>query len=205
MRSSLNKFLLIVSLLLLALTITFNVWLFVYATHIMKDSSSDTTVQPSKTVDVETLNQINATELEPTTKSNVKVAPTVPTTVVVGMLEEVNGYRMSNGLNELREDKRLLASSQLKANDMVEQNYWAHTNPQGRDAASFMKEATYPQVYWGENLARCFQTVKGIVNAWINSPSHNRVLLGDFTEAGFTMAFNAEDNCYYVAGHFGRR
>jgi uncharacterized protein YkwD len=129
----------------------------------------------------------------------------IPVTPMAGVIEEVNAYRESKGLNTLKSNPQLVVSAQLKANDMTELNYWAHDSPKGKNAGSFMREAGYPQKHWGENLARCFQTAKGIVNAWINSPSHDRVLNGKYTEAAFAMSYNIEDNCYYVAGHFGIR
>lgn len=139
-----------------------------------------------------------------------KPAPqAAPAPVVVtpyaGVLEAVNEYRASKGLAAVRSDSRLQLSAQLKANDMVRYNYWAHTSPSGLSPWHFFTQAGYAYSNAGENLARCFRTAQGVVNGWINSPTHEAILTGRFVDAGFSYALNPADGCRYVVGHFGAR
>jgi len=44
-------------------------------------------------------------------------------------------------------------AAQLKANDMAEKGYFAHTSPDGKTPWEWLKDVSYPFLAAGENLA----------------------------------------------------
>lgn len=144
-------------------------------------------------------------QVEPRQQRPAPVQPVEAAYPYVGVLEVVNEYRKSMGRAPLRMDDQLVRSAQLKASHMVEFNYWAHTSPSGVTPWSFFKQVGYAYDDAGENLARCFVTPAGVVNGWINSPTHEAILIGDYGDVGFASAYNEADGCRYVVGHFGIR
>jgi uncharacterized protein YkwD len=120
---------------------------------------------------------------------------------VPGALRAVNTYRALHDLPALTLNGKLSNSAQAKADDLVQQRYWAHFRD-GATPWSFITEAGYAYARAGENLGKCYPDADSLVQAWINSPTHEAVLLGDYAEVGFGITKNTEDGCNYVVGHF---
>lgn len=114
----------------------------------------------------------------------------------------LNKERAKNGLDELKLNDKLNTSAQLKANDMKEFDYWAHDNPNGTEPWHFFKLAGYEYEKAGEVLAKNYDTPADTIAAWIASPTHYDVLMGDFTEVGFgQVTYNGTT---VTVGHFAR-
>jgi uncharacterized protein YkwD len=62
-----------------------------------------------------------------------------------------NLEREKNGLPALTEDSRLNEAAYKKAQNMFEENYWAHYSPSGKDPWGFIQGAGYKFSYAGEN------------------------------------------------------
>jgi uncharacterized protein YkwD len=127
-----------------------------------------------------------------------------PIEQVPGVLAAVNEYRSTKHLPPLALNDKLNSSSQAKAHDLVEDQYWSHEAPNGKTPWSFMQEAGYSYQAAGENLAKCYDSPDALVKAWIASPTHEAVLVADYQDAGFGVQHSVKDNCDYVVGHFGR-
>lgn len=134
-----------------------------------------------------------------------QIAPVQPVEQVPGVLAAVNEYRATKQLAPLKLDTQLNASAQAKAGDLVLNQYWSHTTLDGREPWSFIREAGYSYTEAGENLAKCYDSADAVVQAWIASPTHEAVLVGDYADVGFGTERNASDGCYYVVGHFGAK
>jgi len=103
-----------------------------------------------------------------------------------GLLAQTNEAR--NGANEapLILNSDLNKAAQLKAHDMLANQYWAHTAPDGTEPWAWFDEVGYDYVAAGENLAKGFTSDRGIVAAWMNSREHREnVLNAGYTEVGF--------------------
>lgn len=108
---------------------------------------------------------------------------------VSGLLSETNSERSAAGKASLKNHSKLNASAQAKANHMISENYWAHTAPDGTTPWYWFDWAGYDYVMAGENLAYGFDTSSGVVNGWMNSPSHrDNMLNGAFEDVGFGIA-----------------
>lgn len=104
------------------------------------------------------------------------------------LLKYTNEKRASNGVGQVVLNGELTQAAQAKAADMFTNQYWAHTSPQGRDPWSFISDAGYKYLFAGENLARDFGDSKGVVEAWMNSPSHRDNLLNPrYQDIGFAV------------------
>lgn len=81
------------------------------------------------------------------------------------------------GLSPVTEDPRLSAAALKKAENMFEENYWAHFSPSGKDPWGFINGAGYRFSYAGENLAKSFYESDEVVKAWMASRTHRENLL----------------------------
>lgn len=107
---------------------------------------------------------------------------------VNSLLEKTNQERQKLGLKELSLNKELNQAALAKAQDMFNDQYWAHVAPDGKQAWDFIKEANYVYKYAGENLARDFNNSDEVVEAWMNSPSHyENIANQDFTQMGLAV------------------
>lgn len=105
-----------------------------------------------------------------------------------GLLEKTNEERKKLGLSELVLNKELNQAALAKAQDMFNDQYWAHTAPDGKQAWDFIKETKYVYKYAGENLARDFNSDEEVVEAWMNSPSHHENMVNkEFTQMGLAV------------------
>lgn len=104
------------------------------------------------------------------------------------LLDETNQERQRLGLPKLVLNEELNQAALAKAQDMFNDQYWAHVAPDGKQAWDFIKETNYAYKYAGENLARDFNTSQEVVEAWIASPSHYENLINkDFTQMGLAI------------------
>jgi hypothetical protein len=104
------------------------------------------------------------------------------------LLSQTNQKRQENGQAPLVLNAQLSQAAEMKADDMLAKNYWAHISPDGMTPWVFIKNAGYDYLYAGENLARGFTTAPDTVNAWMASPTHRENLLSpNFKEIGFAV------------------
>jgi uncharacterized protein YkwD len=100
-----------------------------------------------------------------------------------------NKERTNNGLITLVENKTLTEAAQLKANDMVQNGYFAHYSPTNVSPWHWFTQAGYTYQKAGENLAVNFTESKDVFDAWMNSPTHRANIVKDgYTEIGIASA-----------------
>lgn len=105
------------------------------------------------------------------------------------LLQTTNSQRATASETPLSLDSQLTAAAQAKANDMVSQNYWAHTSPTGQTPWSFIIASGYHYQAAGENLAYGFDGANSTVRAWMSSPEHRaNILNGIYQNVGFGIA-----------------
>ncbi len=99
-------------------------------------------------------------------------------------LELINEYRKKNGLTDLKPIKSLQDVSKLKAEDLVNYEYFSHTSPNLGTPFEMLKNNGIYYKVAGENLAGN-TTPQRAVEAWINSESHrDNILDGRFQYTG---------------------
>jgi hypothetical protein len=116
-----------------------------------------------------------------------------------------NQVRQSSGLQPLAENYKLEQAAQLKAHNMVINNYFAHTSPQGITPWYWFLQAGYDYKYAGENLAIGFFESEEVFQAWMDSPSHKANILNpNYKEIGTAvMSGYGGNNTIVVVQEFG--
>ncbi len=104
------------------------------------------------------------------------------------LIQLTNAKRQEDGLSVLSLNPALSQVANLKGADMIANNYWAHTSPEGRTPWSFFTQEDYRYLYAGENLARDFPDSNSVVNAWMNSSTHrDNILSTRYQEIGIAV------------------
>lgn len=104
------------------------------------------------------------------------------------LIRLTNEERVKAGLPRLRENPRLNLAAEAKAQNMFEEDYWAHYSPSGKDPWGFINAAGYKFTFAGENLARNFYTSDEVVKAWMASPTHKENIVNNrYQEIGIAV------------------
>ncbi|MBJ58615.1 hypothetical protein CL689_00730 [Candidatus Saccharibacteria bacterium] len=104
------------------------------------------------------------------------------------LLDDTNSARVEAGLPELRESDALGRAAVLKGQDMIENNYWAHTSPTGVTPWKWLGDVGYEYAQAGENLAKNYPTAESTVDAWMASETHRANILNSaYSEVGFAV------------------
>lgn len=112
-----------------------------------------------------------------------------------GLLDASNRVRQADGESSLTLNSQLTKAAQLKVKDMFDQQYWAHTSPDGTTPWYWFGEASYFYTEAGENLAKNFSTADGVVAAWMQSPTHRANLLkAAYKDVGFAVMSGTLDD-----------
>lgn len=107
----------------------------------------------------------------PVTKLVTSEKPTV-----ASLLQAVNEERTKVGVAPLVLDDRLNKSAQVKADDMVARNYFAHESPDGKHGYAIAREYASDCKSVSENILDDINeqnfVTEGSVQAWKTSPAH---------------------------------
>ena len=133
-------------------------------------------------------------------------APFLSDIVVGALTNGTNAARVADGLSSLQVNPLLTEAAQEKANDMVTNDYFAHTSPAGVTPWDWFEKVGYTFTYAGENLAVDFSDSQDVTSAWLNSPEHRaNILNANFTQIGIAIATGTFEGqpSVYVAEEFG--
>ncbi len=117
----------------------------------------------------------------------------------------VNQTRQSAGLPALVENEKLNQAAMLKAENMVQNQYFNHTSPSGVTPWYWFSQAGYNYKYAGENLAVGFFESEEVYQAWLNSPTHKENIINpNYKEIGTAVLKGFGDgNAIIVVQLFG--
>ena len=100
----------------------------------------------------------------------------------------VNNSRKSAGLSDLSENSFLSRAARAKADDMLKNDYFAHTSPDGTEPWHWFKKSGYEYKFAGENLAINFNDSREQHKAWMKSETHKKNILSDnYQEIGVAV------------------
>ena len=134
--------------------------------------------------------------------SNWLVSTVLPAVVV----DLTNQERLANNEVKLQRNATLDEAARLKAEHMVENEYFSHFSPDGVSPWYWFDEADYVYAHAGENLAIHFTDSSELVEAWMNSPAHRKNITNNlYTEIGVGTARGTYDGyeTVYVVQLFG--
>ena len=116
----------------------------------------------------------------------------------------INQQRANNGLSALKMDSEVQRVARIKAQDMVNNNYFSHTSPTYGSPFDMLKSFKVSYRTAGENIAGNSSN-SGAVNAWMNSPGHRaNILNSSFNYTGIGVVTGSKYGKIYVQMFIGK-
>jgi len=86
--------------------------------------------------------------------------------------EIINDHRESVGCPRLVWNDDVASVAQAHSEDMLQRDFFAHTNPDGDSPFDRLRDAGIPYSGAAENIAWGYPTAEAVLNGWLNSPGH---------------------------------
>ena len=116
----------------------------------------------------------------------------------------INQQRANNGLAALKIDSEVQRVARIKAQDMVNNNYFAHESPTYGTPFQMLQSFKISYRSAGENIAGNSSN-SGAVNAWMNSSGHRaNILNSSFTYTGIGVVSSPKYGKIYVQMFIGK-
>lgn len=116
----------------------------------------------------------------------------------------INQQRINNGLSALKNDDEVQRVARIKAQDMVDNNYFSHTSPTYGSPFDMLKSFKITYNSAGENIAGNSSN-SGAVNAWMNSSGHKaNILNSSFNYTGIGVVSSPRYGKIYVQMFIGK-
>lgn len=120
------------------------------------------------------------------------------------ILDLINLKRTANGLSALKIDNELQKVARIKAQDMVDNNYFSHTSPIYGSPFDMIKKFGISYKTAGENIAG-HSSNSGAVEAWMNSSGHRaNILNNNYSYTGIGVATSSKYGKIYVQMFIGK-
>lgn len=102
------------------------------------------------------------------------------------LMSRINDERTQRFIPALTTNSKLTSAANGKAQDMIARSYFAHVDPDGNYVWPRIVAAGFsPYQTLGENLAMDFTSASGVMEGWMNSPTHRANIVNDkFKEQG---------------------
>ena len=106
------------------------------------------------------------------------------------ILELMNAKRSEAGLNPLTMDNTLVQVARYKSNNMIQNNFFDHTNPDGTKWTNWLQAIGYKYTTAGENIAYNTSDPVELFNQWWNSPGHRANMMNaSYTKVGMGVIY----------------
>jgi len=106
------------------------------------------------------------------------------------ILELMNAKRTEAGLEPLTLDNTLVQVSRYKSNNMIQNNFFDHTNPDGTKWTNWLQTIGYKYTTTGENIAYNTSDPVELFNQWWNSPGHRANMMNaSYTKVGIGVIY----------------
>lgn len=131
------------------------------------------------------------------------------------LLDLINLVRAKGGKPALTEDPQLDQAAQARTTFAINQGIWNHVGANGEQWYTTDEQYAPMHRYYGENLGRCYSSNAATVDAWVHSPKHYEIMMGNYSKVGFNTVFETKtmtdtyaqppitfSNCYVTAAEF---
>ena len=117
------------------------------------------------------------------------------------LVDLINAERTRRGLSALRVNSVLMQVAEAHSQDMVDRNFFDHTNPDGQRPRDRLDEAGYAWWYCGETIGGGYDTAQAMFTAWMESTAGHReiILSPNFTEIGIGYVTGGSNDYYWTA------
>lgn len=127
--------------------------------------------------------------------STPSTAPSRGATGDVSFQGLLNDVRADAGSDPVTYNAQLDLAAQRHAQDMLDNNYFAHEGLNGSSVGDRATAAGYNWRTVGENIAAGFNSESSVLNAWVNSPGHQANNINpSFEEFGLGYASDGSGN-----------
>ena len=116
----------------------------------------------------------------------------------------INKQRTNNGLPALKNDSEVQRIARIKAQDMVDNNYFSHNSPTYGSPFDMLKSFKVSYKTAGENIA-ANSSNSSAVTAWMNSSGHKaNILNSSFNYTGIGVVSSPRYGKMYVQMFIGK-
>lgn len=116
----------------------------------------------------------------------------------------INKQRTQNGLSALKLDTETLRVARIKAQDMVDNNYFSHNSPKYGSPFQMLNSFKISYKTAGENIAGNSSN-SSAVTAWMNSSGHKaNILNSSFNDTGIGVVKSSKYGKVYVQMFLGK-
>ena len=116
----------------------------------------------------------------------------------------INQQRNNNGINSLNIDEEVQRVAKIKAQDMVNNNYFSHESPTYGTPFNMLSNFKISYKTAGENIA-ANSSNSGAVTAWMNSSGHKaNILNSNFTHTGIGVVSSQKYGKIFVQMFIGK-
>ena len=136
--------------------------------------------------------------------SNSNSTTTAMTTDEKEVFDLINNQRTQNGLSALKLDTETLRVARIKAQDMVDNNYFSHNSPTYGSPFQMLNSFKISYKTAGENIAGNSSN-SSAVTAWMNSSGHKaNILNSSFNYTGIGVVKSSKYGKVYVQMFLGK-
>jgi uncharacterized protein YkwD len=111
----------------------------------------------------------------------------------------INEYRVNEGLEPLIHIDYISIKSEEHTNNMLVNNQVNHNGFSDR-SNDIIKTLGAKKV--GENVAYNYNSAQSVLNAWLKSPGHKKLIEGDFTNFGISIREHSSNGKLYYTNIF---
>lgn len=111
-------------------------------------------------------------------------APTPASDWEARVAQLINRERVARGKPRLSIDSRLVQAARRHSQDMADNDFFSHYGSDGSSPLDRIRAAGYSFRTASEAIAGGYGSPEQVVEAWMNSPVHRSILLGDYTDIG---------------------
>jgi len=116
------------------------------------------------------------------------------------LISLINVERSSRGLGALSKASILMQVAEAHSQDMVDRDFFSHTNPDGLGPGDRVTNAGYTWSYVGETIGAGDSTPQAMVDAWMGSSEHRDIILSTSpTEIGVGYVAGGSYGHYWTA------
>ena len=153
------------------------------------NSPSTNTIEKSK-VTSNASTSANSVDVQGLPKLPANYSINVQASAEQKILELMNAKRSEAGLNPLTMDNTLVQVARYKSNNMIQNNFFDHTNPDGTKWTNWLQAIGYKYTTAGENIAYNTSDPVELFNQWWNSPGHRANMMNaSYTKVGMGVIY----------------
>ena len=116
----------------------------------------------------------------------------------------INKQRADNGLVALKSDAEIQRIARIKAQDMIDNNYFSHSSPTYGSPFDMLKKFGVSYKTAGENIAGNSSNSEAVI-AWMNSSGHRaNILNSSYNYTGIGVVTGSKYGKIYVQMFVGR-